>query len=116
MTNSKVFLIKGWKIEGSELVDELLNKLDEVSEDYYEEFEDYLIVDCVSGEYAYIGTILGSLDCDEDCADDVEITKESVSQATPKWNKMLEENPKVAKVFKEYTKGDAKFYVVYHIY
>ena len=38
MTNSKVFLIKGWKIEGSELVDELLNKLDEVSEDYYEEF------------------------------------------------------------------------------
>ena len=116
MTNSKVFLIKGWKIEGSELVDELLNKLDEVSEDYYGEFEDYLIIDCVSGEYAYIGTILGSLDCDEDCADDVEITKESVSQATPKWNKMLEENPKVAKVFKEYTKGDAKFYVVYHIY
>ena len=46
----------------------------------------------------------------------VEITKEFVSQATPKWNKMLEENPKAAKVFKKYTKGDAKFYVVYHLY
>ena len=43
MTDSKVYLIKGWKIEGSELVDELLNKLDEVSEDYYGEFEDYFL-------------------------------------------------------------------------
>ena len=50
MTDSKVYLIKGWKIEGSELVNELLNKLDEVSEDYYGEFEDYLIIDCVSGD------------------------------------------------------------------
>ena len=53
-----------------------------IVKDYYEEFEDYLIVDCVSGEYAYIGTILGSLDCDEDCADDVEITKEFIYHIT----------------------------------
>jgi hypothetical protein len=117
MINNEVYLIKGWKIEDSEIADALIDQLCEVDEDFYDDcIGEYFIVDSMSGEYVYFGAIIGSIDADSDCPDDIEVDEQVIKEKFDEWNKMLTEKPEVAEVFKQYMGGPAKIYVLYHVY
>jgi hypothetical protein len=117
MINNEVYLIKGWKIDDSEIADALIDQLCEVDEDFYDDCEgEYFVTDCMAGEYIYFGAIIGSIDADSDYPDDIEVDEQVIKEKFDNWNKMLLEKPEVARVFKQYMEGPAKTYVLYHVY
>ena len=117
MINNEVYLIKGWKIDDSDIVDALLEQLCDANEEFYDDCEgEYFVNDCMAGEYFYFGAIIDSIDADSDYPDDIEVDDKTINEKFGEWNKTLEEKPEVAEVFKQYMEGPAKIYVLYHVY
>lgn len=117
MISNEIYLIKGWKVDDSDMVDALIDQLCEVNEDFYDNYQDtFYVYDCMAGEYVYFGAIVDSIDADSDYPDDIEVDNKTINKKFDEWNKILEENHEVAEVFKQYMRGPAKLYVVYHVY
>lgn len=115
MIDNHTIVIYGWKIEGSDEVHKINKKLEKADEGYFDKFQNILIEDTMCGNYLYFGAILVDYDAGED-PDPVVINSELIESKTTEYNKMIEENPNIKKVFKKYTKEPAQLFVFQHIW
>ena len=117
MIDNHTVVLYGWKVDGREKVSELENKLDEVYEDWWDEFiNEYFIADSMCGNYMYFGAILADYDVEFDDDPEVIIDDNLIKTSTAKYNNFITEHPEVSKVFDEFKDGEAKLYVFQHIW
>jgi len=115
MIDNYTIVIYGWKIEGSDEVRKVGKKLEKVDEEYWYTFQDIIVDDTMCGNYLYFGAILVNYDAGDD-PESVVINSELITEATSKYNKIIEENPELKKVLKKYTKTPAQLFVFQHIW
>lgn len=110
-------VIYGWKVEGRDKVSEFEEKLENVNEDWWDNFiDEYFISDSMMGNYTYFGAILVDYDAEWDDDAEVVIDDDLVKKCTAKYNKFIKDNPEISKVLDEYKDGEAKLYVFQHIW
>ena len=114
MIDNYTTVVYGWKLTGSDNVNEFTSELEDWNEDYFDITEDVLVEDTMCGEYVYFGAVLVSYDAEE--GDEIVIDDELINKYTNKWNNFLKENPKFEEIIKKYKKGEPKLYVFQKIW
>ena len=112
MIDSYTKVIYGWKLTGDN-VGKIQEELENIDEDYINILDSFIIEDPMCGNYFYFGALLGSFDNDfgDDDAE-IKVDEKLVEKYTSKYNKMLEDNPKIDKVFKKYQKEKPELYIM----
>ena len=110
-------VLYGWKLDGSDKVTEIEDKLDEAYENWWDEFiDEYFVIDSMIGNYFYFGAVLADYDAEWDDEAEVVIDDALSKEKTEKYNNFLKEHPEIAKVFDEYKTGEPKLYVFQHVW
>lgn len=115
MIDNHTIVIYGWKIEDIDEIHKIRKKLEKIDEDYWDKFQNIMIDDTMCGDYLYFGAILVNYDAGDD-PDPVVINSELIDKATSEYNKIIEENSELKKVFKKYTKTPAQLFVFQHVW
>lgn len=110
-------VIYGWKVEGRDKVSVFEEKLENINENWWDEFLDEVFIsDSMMGNYIYFGAILVNYDVDWGYEGEVVIDDDLVKKCTANYNKFIKDNPEISKVLDEYKDGKAQLYVFQHIW
>ena len=100
MIHSCTNAIYGWKLTG-EIVSEFCNELEKWDKDYIDKIEDIAVIDYMSGDYVYIGALLGKWNEDDD-GGEIIVNDEIVKTATDEFNKFIKINVEFDNILKEF--------------
>lgn len=92
--------IYGWKLSG-EIVSEFCNELEKWDEDYIDKIENIAVIDYMSGDYVYIGALLGKWNEDDD-GGEIIVNDETIDSATDEFNKFIRTNPEFDNILNEF--------------
>lgn len=123
MLDYRVVALYGWKIENKVVnnrkqndATNFMKKLCEWNDDYYDDTQEIMVEDTMSGQYVYVGAIMASFDPTEDKKVVILDDKELQDKAIAKFNKYIDEHPEFDEIFKKYKKGEPALYLFNHIW
>jgi len=111
--------IFGWKIEGRNKVEKFQKAIEEINENYYDDYFDFLVEDTMCGEYIYFGADLVNYDANEE--EEVIVNDELIKTATDDYHNFLKEHPELDKflqkqIGKSTTSKDPQLFIFQQIW
>ncbi len=123
MLDYRVVAIYGWKIENKVVnnrkqndATNFMKKLREWNDDYYDDTQEIMVEDTMSGQYVYVGAIMAYFDPTEDGHEVILDDKELQDKVIAKFNKFIDKYPEFDEIFKKYKKGEPALYLFNHIW
>lgn len=87
--------IYGWKIEGCENVKRFEKEIEKINENYYDDYNNFLVIDYMCSSYIYFGADLVKYNAYED--NEVTVNQQLITKATNDYNNFLKEHPELDK-------------------